>query len=176
MPRGRETPPCTVDGCTRLNYGNGLCALHYQRMAARGTTDARERVTVCTVDDCAGQVKARGLCKPHYQRWQRSGSTDLRKPELFMTPIQRIHAKARLSGDCWLWTGAVDAGGYAHFRHDGRTQKAHRVVWELLNGAVPDGLELDHLCNVRHCVNPAHLEPVTHAENMRRARARRAAS
>jgi hypothetical protein len=147
--------------------------MHYQRQVKTGTTDARERVTVCTVDGCERSVKARQLCKPHYQRWQRSGSTDLRKPELFMTPIQRIHAKAVLSGDCWLWTGAIDNGGYANFRHDGRSQKAHRVLWELLNGPVPEGLELDHLCSVRHCVNPDHLEPVTHVENIRRGHARR---
>jgi hypothetical protein len=66
---------------------------------------------------------------------------------------------------CWLWVGVVNAAGYGQ---SGRGY-AHRVNYEDTVGPVPEGLELDHLCRVRHCVNPAHLEPVTHAENMRRS-------
>jgi hypothetical protein len=51
-------------------------------------------------------------------------------------------------------------------KYSGR--QAHRVVYETLAGPVPDGLELDHLCRQKACVNPQHLEPVTHRENMRR--------
>src|SRR5688572_29952552 len=68
---------------------------------------------------------------------------------------------------CWLWEGRVCPRGYGYFGHN--SQRCHRVLWVALNGPVPEGLELDHLCRVRNCVNPAHLEPVTHAENMRRA-------
>lgn len=65
---------------------------------------------------------------------------------------------------CWIWNGYVSEDGY------GRLGKivAHRMVYEERVGPVPDGLELDHLCRQRDCVNPAHLEPVTHAENIRR--------
>lgn len=69
---------------------------------------------------------------------------------------------------CWLWHGAIGGTGYAHARIDGRTQPVHRVIYELLVGPIPSGLQIDHLCRVRHCVNPDHLEPVTHAENWRR--------
>jgi hypothetical protein len=68
-------------------------------------------------------------------------------------------------GPCWLWTSGRNADGYASFGQNGT---AHRWIWIEINGPVPDGLELDHLCRVRHCVNPAHLEPVTHLENIRR--------
>jgi len=68
-------------------------------------------------------------------------------------------------GPCWLWTGAVAADGYACFLRD---VKAHRFAWELRHGPIPDGLVIDHLCRVRHCVNPAHLQPVTNAENILR--------
>lgn len=68
---------------------------------------------------------------------------------------------------CWLWTGAV-AGDYGQICVDGHRIKAHVFAYEREFGAVPDGLELDHLCRVTVCVNPAHLEAVTHRENMLR--------
>lgn len=70
---------------------------------------------------------------------------------------------------CWLWTGALSAGSYGSMFFEGRMQKAHRVAWQLLRGPVPEGLDLDHLCRVRICCNPGHLEPVTRSENLRRS-------
>ena len=69
---------------------------------------------------------------------------------------------------CWIWQSGTNAKGYGQFKVDGRAVRAHRFAYELLVGPIPDGLELDHLCRVRNCVNPAHLEPVTHTENVRR--------
>lgn len=72
------------------------------------------------------------------------------------------------SAGCWLWTGYRDAGGYGRSRRSGTNTTAHRVSYELHVGLIPPGMHLDHLCRVRHCVNPAHLEPVTPGENIRR--------
>lgn len=72
---------------------------------------------------------------------------------------------------CWEWTGSIGRtpnSGYGKVRWDGRSQRAHRVIYELLVGKIPEGLQLDHLCRVRHCVNPDHLEPVTQRENILR--------
>ena len=71
-------------------------------------------------------------------------------------------------GPCWLWTGGRQSKGYGGFSLHRRSVLAHRFTYERLVGPVPDGLELDHLCRVRHCVNPEHLEPVTHRVNIRR--------
>lgn len=70
-------------------------------------------------------------------------------------------------GPCWPWTGALSQG-YGHLTYRSRTRKAHQVAFELLVGSVPAGMELDHLCRNRACVSPAHLEPVTHQENLLR--------
>lgn len=73
-------------------------------------------------------------------------------------------------GPCWEWTGARAGTGYGSIRQYNRARPAHIVSWEYANGSVPEGRELDHLCRVRHCVNPSHLEPVTRLTNVRRGR------
>jgi hypothetical protein len=70
--------------------------------------------------------------------------------------------------DCWLWTAGSSCGYGAFSPHHGHTVRAHRFAYELLIGPIPDGLVIDHLCRVKRCVNPAHLEPVTFGENVMR--------
>ena len=81
------------------------------------------------------------------------------------------------SNGCWLWTGVRNNHGYGQIsvQFDDRWPNvrmayAHRVVYELEVGPIPEGLVLDHLCRTPACVNPSHLEPVTQAENLRRTR------
>lgn len=78
--------------------------------------------------------------------------------------LDRFWAKVQQTESCWLWTAARDHRGYGEFRVElppARPAKAHRFAYETLVGPIPDGLELDHLCRNRACVNPDHLEPVT---------------
>lgn len=90
-----------------------------------------------------------------------------------MSLAARFWGKVTVTSGCWKWTGSRNPSGYGLLGVVGAsgrqtTMGAHRVAYELLVGPIPDGLEIDHLCRVRHCVNPAHLEPVTRQENMRR--------
>lgn len=80
----------------------------------------------------------------------------------------RFWAKVDKTDTCWLWT-AGRSQGYGDFRFmPGRSHLAHRLAYEELVGPIPAGLTLDHLCRVRHCINPAHLEPVTNYVNLMR--------
>lgn len=77
---------------------------------------------------------------------------------------------------CIEWIGARNQKGYGVFHLEQRRNVfAHRYAFQVVNGPVPAGMELDHLCCNRECVNVAHLEPVSHSENLRRARARKVA-
>lgn len=84
----------------------------------------------------------------------------------------RFWARVDRTDTCWLWRGALDRHGYGRVGVGGtRTALAHRVAYMLAVGPIPDGFVLDHLCRIRACVNPAHLEPVTQVVNLERARA-----
>ena len=80
--------------------------------------------------------------------------------------MDRFWSKVEKTESCWLWKGRLDHKGYGQFDLPDTTISAHRYSWQHLRGPVPDGLQLDHLCRIRKCVNPDHLEPVTARENI----------
>lgn len=90
------------------------------------------------------------------------------KPKL--TVKERLMSKVRVNPEtgCWEWTAYCMPNGYGKVRIDTIGLLAHRAMYEASGLEIPLGLELDHTCRVRHCINPEHLEPVTHLENMRR--------
>ncbi len=82
----------------------------------------------------------------------------------------RIQRKVNIKklGECWEWTAGLNGEGYVILLRDGRHQRGHRFFYETLVGAIPEKLDLDHLCRVRHCINPRHTEPVTRRTNILR--------
>jgi len=89
--------------------------------------------------------------------------------ERFWSKVEAPEGPA-LPGDdgCWEWTGATIPNGYGSFGVNGSQVGAHRLAYELTVGPIPEGLTIDHLCRVKTCVNPSHMETVTRAENNRR--------
>jgi HNH endonuclease len=111
-----------------------------------------------------------GLCANHYgQHVRKHGKFDRISPEeRFREKVNKngpIPAYRPELGPCWIWQGAPKQEGYGTFYYEGRQQYAHRISYQWSVGPIPDGLQIDHLCRVHICVNPAHLEPVTNREN-----------
>ena len=83
---------------------------------------------------------------------------------------KRFFARVKQTASCWIWIGNIDSDGYGRLKDNqtDRWRAAHRIAWELLRGPIPPNLTIDHLCFVKCCVNPDHLEPCTSEENTRR--------
>lgn len=109
------------------------------------------------------KAKSRGYCNAHYLRFIRGKEMDapVRRP---MSDRERFWTKVDKSASCWLWRGATHKG-YGFFHYKGAARLAHRVSYLWQNGEIPNGLEVDHMCHNRACVNPSHLRLVTHSIN-----------
>lgn len=168
---------CSFPDCVNPYRSKGYCDAHYQRLRKYGHPGggapmrAKAAGVVCTVDNCTRPVRCLELCRVHYDRLSNHGRLNL------LSDNERFWARIKLGpvpdvapelGECWIWTGAQHAAGYGKGLFGGRYESTHRYAYETLRVEIPEGLHLDHLCRVRACCNPWHLEPVTHAENVRR--------
>jgi hypothetical protein len=136
-----------------------------------GTADLREQTDMsdatCLVaedlEPCSGVITKHGLCVRHFQRWRRTGVMTRR--ELI---LQQLPTGA--AGECWLWSGRLNKDGYGVTHVRGASSPlAHRLAYEVLVGAIPEGMTVDHMCHRiesceggkadphRRCCNPAHL-------------------
>lgn len=170
------TTMCKIEGCERSKKSRGWCKMHYQHWYRYGDplisrSPKKPLPEACAVEGCGSKpINVRGWCGMHYQRWRTYGDPIVTKrPNLVIGTVEeRFWSKVDKTGECWEWT-AASADGYGRFGIEGKSvQRAHRVAYELLVGPIPESLVLDHLCRNTGCVNPAHLDPVTQNENVRR--------
>lgn len=171
---------CPLAGCRNRPFRRSYCQVHYLKGIDDGTIPRLDGSATkrCDVAGCSQRHASHGWCRVHLSHWRAYGdplATFQPSP-----PEERFFRKVVESDDgCWLWTGGADRKGYGTFRRSGeQTLAAHRWCYEFFRGAIPCGLELDHLCHNRdlscrggkscrhrRCVNPDHLEPVTKSVN-----------
>jgi hypothetical protein len=110
----------------------------------------------------------RGYLKGQRRRFVESHSNHKRRGPYSLEPY-KIEERGH-DTPCWIWQRSIQDGGYGKLSVSDRPVYAHRHYYELANGPIPKGLQIDHLCRVRACVNPEHMEPVTCAENLQRGK------
>lgn len=155
---------CSEPGCTGSVRARGLCGAHYERERRAGNAKPRKDRRTCLVDGCTLIVVGHGYCDLHYRRFKRNGKPESRTAaDRFWSMVSKD-----TEGSCWNWTGATRGEGYGTISIGGTKAMAHRFSYELHVGPIPKGLQIDHICRNRACVNPAHLEPVTQAVNVLR--------
>lgn len=145
---------CFITACEKAHYANGMCGTHY-----------RASKPPCTFSGCNKPAHAKGYCGQHYRRAQRHG--DVNATAIIVgDDTARFAQYVRKTSTCWNWIGDKGPGGYGNFSINGREKKSHRVSYEWNIGKIPPGMEIDHRCHNRACVNPEHLRPVTRKQNM----------
>jgi hypothetical protein len=118
---------------------------------------------LCGEPGCTSTHKAQGYCQRHYSAAARAGEIQLRPHNADVR--ERIKAYSTTDGGCIRWTGSHKSDGYGTHWHDGKSWLVHRLVWTIENGPIPDGMQVDHKCHVRDCINVDHLRLLTNREN-----------
>lgn len=118
----------------------------------------------CSVEGCERAHYARNYCNRHYMRVRKHGSPHA-GVDRYTDPLERLDAYTRAAGECVVWTGHLDEGGYARLTVEGAKVYAHRWVWERVNGPVSRGTDVDHTCHNRACVKIEHLRLASRRQN-----------
>lgn len=120
----------------------------------------------CSIESCIRPVKARGWCNSHHLRWQRHGDPLAGGPLRYATPEESFAVRTKRVGECLIWTGAKIRFGYGTITAGKRrSYLAHRYAWERINGPIPEGMTIDHICHTPSCVEVSHLRLATRGEN-----------
>lgn len=127
--------------------------------------------------------QALGASRSRLSRWCRAEIMETNSPLRLLkhkdrTLTQAMWDRVEVNGpsDCWPWVGTIKENGYGTINFKGTGHHAHRLMYETLVAAIPDDREIDHICRNRACVNPRHLQTVTHTENLMLAWRRRRAA
>lgn len=155
-------PICTESNCDRPAKVGGLCGPHYNATKS------------CIVGGCGLTYLARGLCRKHWGEWRETANPELLR--YHYVTLEEAFAAWPTTPDpngCIIWGG--NRSGYAPTQYGVLTFRnkrkfAHRVAYELRHGQIPRGMDIDHICHVRLCVNPDHLRLATRKQNQEHRR------
>ena len=109
---------------------------------------------ICSIDGCESTHYGRGWCQMHYKRWKKHGTTD--DNLLSHNAEARFLGRLKREGDCLIYQ-AGQRGLYVDISVDGRRRGVHRYAWERVNGPIPEGMQIDHICHNTRCVEISHL-------------------
>lgn len=160
----RSERQCAVPGCLRPVHAVDWCHTHYKDYANRKP---------CSIEGCEKPFHAQGLCCKHYKAAMARGDIKVIQSQRVLSVEERFRGFVNTTDYCHLWSGHQAAGRGYFTGIGGRVTPAHRASYEMEFGSIPTDdedktLHIDHGCRVPLCVNSAHLEAVTHVENMRR--------
>lgn len=168
----RTDPTCSADGCTRPKARRGSLCFGHRSTRARARRLERllagETGLLCHVHGCPRPREDATLCRSHRAAVRRGATIEALRPYP-ETVEDRFRAKLTvLDSGHWMWTGATSSEGrYGAFYYEGNVIPAHVASWLMFRGPIPDGAtDVDHLCRKTLCVNPDHLDPKTHRENV----------
>ena len=116
----------------------------------------------CKSAECHKRPKGQGYCQRHYDQLRKRGEL---QPLPKLTAEQRFWQKVDKSGECWEWTANRTVKGYGAWSISRKSVMPHRFSYELAHGPIPSGMQVDHLCHNRLCVNPGHLRLATNKQN-----------
>jgi len=122
----------------------------------------------CKIEGCDNKYHAKGYCKRHYQQYWYTGSPVIKRPNPHGTPEERFwrYVDKKGADECWIWKGRKDKDGYGNLRLGNTQVRAHRYSCELHGKPLPADMMARHTCNNPCCVNPAHIVPGDHFQNM----------
>ena len=159
---------CKANGCDRAAKSHGLCNTHNERRRKGRPVDGpivtRQPGRLCSIEGCDKPHSARGWCEMHYCRWKKHGDPLI---TLHGNVVKNFWVKVekKSNEECWMWTAGTSPQGYGIFWDGRRNVSAHVHAYRLAYGPVPLGLQIDHRCGVRACVNPEHLRCVSSKQN-----------
>ncbi len=164
MDRRLSTKICSINGCGAKHYAKGFCHKHHQRNWLNGMPFLIDKPIICQAPGCEESPRKLGLCMIHYTRKRRDGTFDTSR--IVNNNKLRLELNSHFDKNgCRIWDRSMK-NGYGVAYLNGRLEQAHRASWKVINGEIPKGMQVNHKCHVRACINIEHLYLGTQKQNV----------